>query len=373
MAVTPPASLRSRTDPNSGGLKRTVIALLGGASVLIAYCVMVYGLPSFLLSPKQLPKEAEALPTHPGTPDAVKGLPGNYDHLLKQAQAAPPAEQHPAPPQQAPSSHPQAPAQKPVEKNAREYRLGVVTPKEAGDSAITPPMLPPMPPPEEGKQGGRPSFLERSAQLDSPTVNDRIHTPASPFMLLAGTYIPASLEQGINSDLPGYLKARVRESVYDTGTGQHLLIPQGSVIIGRYDDRIVWGQDRVLIAWTRLVMPNGTSIQLEGMPGEDLAGYAGLKDRVDHHLFKLFTAVLMSSVLSVGSRAPFQNPQGFQPTLQREFAQDFGSAANQAGQSIVTRQLNQQPTITIPPGMSVLVFCHKDLLLQRYQQPVTRK
>jgi type IV secretion system protein VirB10 len=175
---------------------------------------------------------------------------------------------------------------------------------------------------------------------------------------------------GIHSDLPGQLLAQVREPVYDTVTGRYLLVPQGAKLIGTYDHDVVYGQDRVLIAWTRLVFPNGTSLQLEGMPGVDLTGYAGLKDKVNHHLWPLFRAVLLSSVLSMGARIPFGSPENYHETLAQEWARDFGSAANRAGQNIVNRELNRKPTIDIRPGMSLNVFVHRDMLLQPYTDAV---
>lgn len=188
-------------------------------------------------------------------------------------------------------------------------------------------------------------------------------------MILAGTWIPAALESGINSQLPGHLKARVRQHVYDTVTGHHLLIPQNTVLIGEYDSKVVYGEDRVMVIWTRLLMPNGMSIQLEGMDGVDMAGYSGLKDKVDNHYWKLLGAVLMSSVLSMGARVPFGTPgqNEYYQTMPQQFAQEFGQAANQAGQQIVRRQLSVPPTIKIRPGMSLNVFVHRDLVLQPYQ------
>src|SRR4029453_454214 len=136
---------------------------------------------------------------------------------------------------------------------------------------------------------------------------------------------------------------------------------------------VVYGEDRVLGVWDRLRLPNGQSIQLQGMPGIDLSGYAGLKDKVDNHLWPLFRSVLLSSVLSIGSRIPGGSPQNYQQNLAQEFSQDFGSAANQAGQQIVRRELTRQPTLTMRPGMSFDVFVLKDLVLQPYTGLVTRR
>ena len=117
----------------------------------------------------------------------------------------------------------------------------------------------------------------------------------------AGNVIPASLITGIRSDLPGQITAQVTENVYDSPTGRFLLIPQGARLIGIYDSQVAFGQSRVLLVWTRLIMPNGRSIVLERQPGADTAGYAGLEDEVDNHWGALFKAALLSTLLGVGS------------------------------------------------------------------------
>ena len=142
-----------------------------------------------------------------------------------------------------------------------------------------------------------------NASVDRRTTSpDRVSEPASPFVVQAGTVIPAALITGIRSDLPGQITAQVTENVYDTPTGRALLIPQGARLIGIYDSQVAFGQSRVLLVWTRLIMPNGRSIVLERQPGADTAGYAGLEDEVDNHWGALFKAALLSTLLGVGSR-----------------------------------------------------------------------
>ena len=132
---------------------------------------------------------------------------------------------------------------------------------------------------------------------------DRVEPPASPYVLQAGAVIPAALITGLRSDLPGQVTAQVTEDVYDSPTGQVLLIPQGARLIGQYDAQIAFGQSRALLVWNRLIMPNGRSIVLERQPGADAEGYAGLEDEVDNHWGMLFKAAILSTVLSVGSEA----------------------------------------------------------------------
>ena len=144
--------------------------------------------------------------------------------------------------------------------------------------------------------------------VDRRTVSpDRVEPPASRYVLQAGAVIPAALITGIRSDLPGEVTAQVTEDVYDSPTGKILLIPQGARLVGQYDAQVSFGQSRVLLVWTRLIMPNGRSIVLERQPGADAAGYAGLEDEVDNHWGMLFKAAILSTLLSVGSEAGSSN------------------------------------------------------------------
>ena len=133
------------------------------------------------------------------------------------------------------------------------------------------------------------------------TAPDRLSRPASPFVVQAGTIIPAALITGISSDLPGQITAQVTEAVFDSPTGRAKLIPQGARLIGVYDSQVAFGQSRVLLVWTRLIMPNGRSIVLERQQGADVGGYSGLEDEVDNHWVELFKAALLSTILGVGA------------------------------------------------------------------------
>src|SRR6185295_12574024 len=107
------------------------------------------------------------------------------------------------------------------------------------------------------------------------TSPDRMTKPASPYVLQAGSVIPAALIAGLRSDLPGQVTAQVTENTFDSPSGRFLLIPQGARLIGVYDSQIAFGQSRALLVWTRLIMPNGRSIILERQPAADSGGYAG--------------------------------------------------------------------------------------------------
>lgn len=196
------------------------------------------------------------------------------------------------------------------------------------------------------------------------TAPDRLARPVSPYVVQAGTVIPAALITGMRSDLPGEITAQVTENVFDTPTGQTLLIPQGARLIGMYDSQVSFGQSRVLLVWTRLILPNGSSIVLERQPGADAAGDAGLEDGVDNHWGSLFKAALLSTILAIGTElGSNQNESDIARALRR----GTGDTANQAGQQIVRRNLNVQPTLTVRPGFLVRVLVNRDLVLEPYR------
>ncbi|WP_334493713.1 TrbI/VirB10 family protein [Bradyrhizobium sp. AZCC 1614] len=171
---------------------------------------------------------------------------------------------------------------------------------------------------------------------------------------------------GIRSDLPGQITAQVTENVYDTPTGGSLLVPQGARLIGIYDSQVAFGQSRVLLVWTRLIMPNGRSIVLERQPGADTTGNAGLQDEVDHHWGELFKAALLSTLLNVGAELGSGSDNGNSAIIQA-LRRGAGDSLNQTGQQIVRRNLNIQPTLTIRPGFPVRVMVNRDLVLEPYR------
>jgi len=206
------------------------------------------------------------------------------------------------------------------------------------------------------------AFLNAAADRRTVTP-DRVTPPASPFILQAGAVIPAALITGIRSDLPGQITAQVTEPIYDSPTGRILLVPQGTRIIGQYDNNVQFGQRRVLLVWNRLIMPNGRSIVLERQPGADTQGYAGLEDGVDYHWWDLAKAAGLSTLLSVGAELAVDD----QDRLLRAIRNGGQDTINDAGQQIVRRQLNVAPTLTIRPGFPVRVIVTRDLVLEPYR------
>ncbi|MGY3443465.1 TrbI/VirB10 family protein [Bradyrhizobium sp. USDA 4473] len=207
-----------------------------------------------------------------------------------------------------------------------------------------------------------------NAPADRRTVSpDRITRPASPYIVQAGTVIPGALITGIRSDLPGQVTAQVTENLYDTPTGRFLLVPQGARLIGIYDSQVTFGQSRVLLVWTRLIMPNGRSIVLERQPGADAAGYAGLEDQVDNHWGELFKAAALSTFLAVGTElGAGSDANSNDSAIIQALRHGASDSLNQTGQQVVRRSLNIQPTLTVRPGFPIRVVVNRDLILAPY-------
>jgi type IV secretion system protein VirB10 len=204
-----------------------------------------------------------------------------------------------------------------------------------------------------------------SASVDRrTTTSDRLTRPASPFIVQAGTVIPAALITGLRSDLPGQVTAQVTENVYDSPTGRARLIPQGARLIGTYDSQVAFGQSRVLLVWTRLIMPNGRSIVLERQVGADPQGSSGLEDDVDNHWGELFKAALLSTTLGVGAELGSGADNGNNMAIVQALRAGAANSLNQTGQQVVRRNLNIQPTLTIRPGFPVRVIVNRDLVLE---------
>lgn len=214
---------------------------------------------------------------------------------------------------------------------------------------------------DSGSENPQLAFL--NADVDRrPVAQDRVAAPASPFVLQAGSVIPAALITGIRSDLPGQITAQVTQHIYDSPTGSILLVPQGTRIIGEYDNGVAFGQRRILLVWNRLIFPNGRSIVLERQTGADTQGYAGLEDGVDYHWWDLMRAAGLSTLLAMGAELTMDDDDRLIQAI-RSGAQD---TINDAGQQIVQRQMQVGPTLTIRPGFPVRVIVTRDLVLEPY-------
>ncbi|BDR10931.1 TrbI/VirB10 family protein [Comamonas thiooxydans] len=217
----------------------------------------------------------------------------------------------------------------------------------------------------QNRQDQKEAFLKGGSTETRNSGN--LQMPSSPYQVMAGTVIAGALVTGIKSDLPGDVIATVTEPVYDTATGKFLLIPQGSRILGKYNSQVSYGQSRVQVVWSRVILPDTSSLKLDNLAGTDAAGYAGLEDGVDWHWDRVFAGAALTTLLGVGAElAAPQNRQGGNRIViaGRDSAQD---SINQVGQEMARRNMNIQPTLTERPGLPVRIIANRDLVLRPYQ------
>ncbi len=211
--------------------------------------------------------------------------------------------------------------------------------------------------PQLGIGDHRQAFLEtRNA---TPTTSAyRPAPPAGRKILLAQTIIPAALVTAVSSDLPGPVSAQVTRNVYDSLTGRVVLIPQGSKLLGAYDSQVAFGQKRVLLAWDRVIFPDGRSLQLDRLVGADATGQSGLVDRTDAHWGAMGKAALLSSVLGMGASLGSDDDSD----IARAFRQGVQDTVNQTGQQVVRKQLDVQPTLTLRAGLPLTILVTRDIV-----------
>lgn len=213
----------------------------------------------------------------------------------------------------------------------------------------------------------RKAAFARSLEDSTPrnTVRSTRQGSITPYEVKAGWLIPAAMEHGINSDLPGQLTAIVRQDVYDTATGQLLLIPQGSRLVGLYDSNVAYGQDGLMVIWSRIIFPDASSVDLEGMPGTDAAGYAGFRDEVNNHYGRLIGFGVLTSLMGAAYQLSQGNTSSTTQTPSQVAGQAVGQQLAQMGIEITKRNLRVQPTIEVRPGYQFNVRVSKDLVFNR--------
>ena len=206
-----------------------------------------------------------------------------------------------------------------------------------------------------------------SGQGDRWRLDSQPEAPRSPYELRAGFVVPATLISGINSELPGQIMAQVSQDVYDTPLGKYKLIPQGSRLVGSYASDVAYGQSRILIGWQRIIFPDGKAMDIGSMPGADGAGYAGLKDQVNNHYFRLFgSAFLMSAVTAgVALSQPEQGPNNGRPTASSAMSEALGQQLGNVTAQLISKNLNVAPTLEIRPGYRFNVIVTKDMTFSK--------
>lgn len=206
-------------------------------------------------------------------------------------------------------------------------------------------------------------FLAGATQIEAPYLAATRQPPRSAYELKTGTIIPGVMISGINSDLPGEVSAMVTDNVYDTATGRHLLIPAWTKLFGRYDSSVAYGQRRALVVWTRLIYPDGSTLELGGMPGADVGGYAGFEDKVDNHFGRLIGFSILSSVMSAGLQLsqPDEGGANGQLSNRQIVAASVGQELSQLGVEVTRRNLNVQPTIRVRNGYRFTITVNRDV------------
>ncbi|RWO62366.1 MAG: conjugal transfer protein TrbI [Mesorhizobium sp.] len=213
-------------------------------------------------------------------------------------------------------------------------------------------------------QSAKEDFLNADLK-DLGYLPNHVVPQQSPYELKRGSVIPATLITGINSDLPGRITAQVSQNVYDSATGHRLLIPQGTKLFGRYDSKVSFGQSRILVVWTDIIFPNGSTLQIGGMAGTDAQGFSGFRDKVERKWLQTFGSAILIAVIGTGMDVaiPQSSTLATQDTAsdatRRNFAETFGRVADRT----IQKNMNVQPTLDIRPGYKFNVLVDQDIIL----------
>ncbi|SEM30330.1 TrbI/VirB10 family protein [Acinetobacter sp. DSM 11652] len=217
-------------------------------------------------------------------------------------------------------------------------------------------------------QAQKRAFLTESLDAETYLGRERKAALVPNVEIKAGTVIPGVLISGINSDLPGQIVGQVRQAVYDSATGQNLLIPSGAKLIGTYDSGITLGQSRALVVWQRIIYPDGSSLSLDNMTGADKGGYGGFSDKVNNHYGKMFASAIFLSAFSAGvqlSQPQAQNGENY--SASQTIAGALGQQLGQLGMKMAERNMDIQPTIQIRPGYQFNIMVNKDIILPPWE------
>lgn len=388
LATDPPTKPPAKLDPETLSIRSRPArairfrrgAIIGAAALGSA---SLMGIAWMALKPqvfRQVAQDSElSQPMAKPASDALSGLPTSYGDAPKLGRPLPGDLGRPILRAQERTQMAGAPTPVDAAEVARQQRLadlkaaresglmvqttggrGAVGPAASGSGATTPDVQPTNPPTTVTRKEQFASVRDAGDDLNSGVLV----APVSPNSLLAGSVIAASLITGLNSDLPGMVTAQVTQNVFDTVTGNILLVPQGARLIGKYDSVVAFEQRRALVIWQRLILPDGNSVQLDNMPATDVAGYAGLADKVDFHTWTLLKGVAIATMLGVGSELSISGESDLLQAI-RESAQ---SNTARAGDQITQRNLDIQPTITIRPGAPVRVLVTRDLVLAPWRR-----
>jgi len=351
----PDLSIRAR-PPSPRRLSRKV--LMAGA--IIAASIVTLALFMGLSErPERAARQAEAHSAAGGPPESIRNASGQYETGdLPGAELDAPRDMlwgEGGPPQIAALQPPADEAWSRPPRGGADTGAGEAPPDPQALARASPIIF-------DGRDRATSSAVadDGDARLDA-----RLTPPRSRYELMAGAVIPAALITELNSEQPGRAIAQVTANVYDSVSGAHLLIPQGSRLIGTYDADTSYGERRLVLIWNRLIFPNGWSISLRGMEGTDPTGAAGLRDRVDNHLDRLAGAIGLSAIISVIADNAEDDDQN---SLAQSVGDAAASEAARTGGRIVDRELSVRPTIRIRAGGSVRLLVTRDIELRPYRE-----
>ena len=381
------ASMMKPAVPGRTTFNKTLV--IGAIALLLisAAGAMIYELQT---TPKKVTKEEPKTATPSRQTDVFSDMPSTYSSIKDQKPAAKPAAMIPTAPTGKVPPAPQIPSAPTVSLEERERlaarNSAIGFSVKGGSNTVSPPaqnqaminpFLQQMAAAAQAAGGGngggastdpqdqKAAFFEKN-RSSAWYVKGSVTAAVSDYEVKAGAIIPGVMLTGIKSDLPGQVVGQVRENVFDSQTGQYLLIPQGTKIIGIYDSKIQYGQDRVLLVWTRLIFPNGESLDIENMGATDSAGYSGLHDRTNNHTGRLITGILLGSVATAGATIAAGNSNSTNQTYGQAAVQGAATNVANATADITRKNLSVQPTIEIKPGWKFNVFVNKDLILKPY-------
>lgn len=226
--------------------------------------------------------------------------------------------------------------------------------------------------------GGAQGASSTTGNTSSPYLDSELIKPKSPYLLQAGSIVPCVMISGINSDISGQVIAQVRENVYDSISSRYLLIPQGSKLLGSFSNQVAYGQKRLGVAWTRVIYPNGYSIDLRGIPGSDVSGFSGFYDQVDNHYWAIFGSSFVIGMITAGMQYSQNNTNpnvqvgglgiSTTPTIGQTISGSLGQQLGQTGSMVAQKGLNVAPTITIRQGYMFTIMLTADVALKPYNQ-----
>ena len=207
------------------------------------------------------------------------------------------------------------------------------------------------------------AFSAQKAEKAAVNVGKPTDPALLPYTIFAGTIIAAALETGINTDLPGDVLATVTENIYDSVSGKNLLIPQGSKLLAKYSSNISFGQNRVQVAWQRLIRPDGVTVQLANMNGVDPQGMSGYSGYVDQHWWEYAKGIGLMALFSIIDGQLQYSMKTADNQGVSDIANSVTTGIDQVGTQYTSNVMNIQPTIIVKQGAKVQVFVNSDIIM----------